>query len=227
METAVETAEKKTEERMALVETFIHDNGALVITDQATFDRADEITSEIKKRTKKLEDEYKEIVRPINASKKRIKALFDRPIEAYENLYTMLKKKSSAYLIEQERIQKEEQARRDEAARKEKARLEKKADRQEGKGNADAADATRNIADTIVAPTVATKVEKRGTYNVEKFTAEITDPAALLKWIAENNKVEYITFNQSLLNKEAQATKGKRQWPGVKVNRTIEARHRG
>lgn len=225
-ENQVVIAEKRTEENMAGVNAFIEQNSAVVIVDQESFDAVDATTRDVKKRITALKDEYKGIVKPLNEAKDKITALFKKPIEAYENFFNGQKKKSSDYLLEKERERRENQRKVDEAAAKERARLEKLADKQEAKGKTDSADMTRSIADTIVSPLVQPSVQKGGTYNVEKHTVIITDPAVLLKWILDNNHLEYITFNQSLFNKEAQSTKGRRTWPGTKNDKKFEPRYR-
>jgi len=110
----------------------------------------------------------------------------------------------------------------------ERATLQAEADKKRRQAEAAAAKAETKeaVAQTVVAPVIEKKVETRGQYGVERWTAQVKDKAEFVRWALGSSMLEYLTVNESLLNKEAQATKGARQWPGVAVTKSVEARRR-
>jgi len=68
-------------------------------------------------------------------------------------------------------------------------------------------------------------IEKpKGIATLTKYKTEVIDKNLFLTWCIQQKKLEYININESLLNKEAQATKGQRQWPGITINTKKEVR---
>lgn len=135
--------------------------------------------------------------------------------------------------------EKEEAARRaqEEAERKaresqnaeERKRLEAEAERRRREADkaAAAAETKEQIASTVVAPTVESPVVgARGMYTVDKYTAQVEDKKAFLAWVIQSGMLEYVEVNESMLSKEAQSTKGARQWPGIKVVKSLDSRMR-
>jgi hypothetical protein len=110
----------------------------------------------------------------------------------------------------------------------ERAKLQAEADkkRREAEAAAAKAETKEAVAQTVVAPVIEKKVEARGNYGVERWTVQVKDMAQFVRWALEKGMLEYLAVNESLLNKEAQATKGARQWPGIAITKSVEARRR-
>lgn len=135
--------------------------------------------------------------------------------------------------------EKEAQARRDAEEAERKAAQEQDAKKREAlekeaatKRSAQAAAAEKAevreaVASTVVAPIISKECNAQGQYTVEKFTAEVKDKVEFVRWALASNMLEYLEINESLLNKESQATKGERKWPGITVSKKMEARRRG
>lgn len=57
----------------------------------------------------------------------------------------------------------------------------------------------------------------KGLSDVRKWKAEITDPKALLVYLADKNLLHLVEFNMTELNNIAKSLKGMWDWPGVKA----------
>jgi len=131
-------------------------------------------------------------------------------------------KEEAARIAEAEARRKAQEA-TDAAERK---KLEAEAERKKKQAEAAAAKAEvkESVASTVVAPVFASKSEKKGIYTVDIYTAKVMDKSKFIQWVLSSNMLEYLTVNESLLNKEARATKGERQWPGVEIIKTYDSR---
>lgn len=208
------------------VNQFIEASAIANITDQDSYDKVLDTAKQIKLKAKDLEEKRKSITKPLDESKKIVMELFNKPINMLQMFENGLKKTMIAYINKKEQERLKEQKRRDEEAAKEKKKLEDKAKKEEDKGKTESAEITREIASSVVAPVVDRKVEKGGVYTVKRYTTVVQDKVAFLKWVVDSKMLEYVTVNVSQLNREAQGTKGERQWPGIKIVATDEPRMR-
>lgn len=180
-----------------------------------------------------IENKRVSITKPINESLRLINEFFKKPIERLQGLEGKIKNLMGGYIRRKELDAAEEQRKADEIARKEREKIEleakkarEKADQEFAKGNdgkaADLlakADLKEAEAACAVAPVIEPAVNRSGFSLVDTYTADVIDRARFIKWAVENNRLEYILTDDKLLNKEAKATKGSRQWPGVKVTK--------
>lgn len=106
------------------------------IDNQPQYDNAVQLTREIKRVAKRLEDQRKELVAPLNGQVKEINDWFKAPGTRLLNLEMDLKRVLQAYQQEQERIRIEAQRKADEEARRERERIEAQARAQREKEEA-------------------------------------------------------------------------------------------
>lgn len=212
--------------RVGEIEKWIEGTEVAPIADKPTYDKTVELTKAVKVRAKEIDEIRVSITGPLNESLKAANDFFNKPIRALQAFEAGLKRAISTYISDQERERLRVQREADEAARKERDRINAQAARLEDKGKVDAAQTTRQMADTVVAPVVAPVEKGAGVYNVTSYQVAVTDKTAFVRWALEGGRFEYLTINESLLKKEAQATKGERTWPGVSVTKTLGTRTR-
>ncbi len=186
----------------------------VAIKDQPDYENAGSILKEIKATSKILTDKRRAITVPLDNAKKEVMNLFRDPIESLSKAEGIVKKAMITYTDEQERIRlaQEEKLRKQaaaEEARKKKA-LEDRAKKAEAEGNAEKAEALREKKEEVKveAPVLAKRTETpKGVSYTDKWTAEVVDKSKL--------PIQYLEPNMSMLNKMAQATKGKVPIAGV------------
>jgi len=235
METVKNLVEISKEDRalIAASEKFIDSFGIKEIKNQEVYDTSARILTDIKTRIYDIEKKRVEIAKPIQDGLKALNDFFKRPIERLQGLETTLKRIMGDYIRRKELEAAEKQRAADEIARKEREKAEKeaakareKADREFAKGNESAAAAALEKADlkeaqaAAVAPVIAPEINKSGLSLVDNWKAEVIDKKRFLAWAVEKEALEYILIDEKLLNKEAKATKGSRQWPGVKITKS-------
>jgi len=177
----------------------------------------------IKTKFKELTDTRMSLTRPIEESKKRIIALFQRPLDFLSQAELSIKKAMVGWQTEQERIRRAEQARLDEIQRKEAEKLrqqaEKEAARAESlkteKGQAAAlakAEELKAKAEVVtsITPTVESKVEEVegvSTRKIWKFK------------IVDVNKIprEYLIPDEKYIGQIVRASKGKKLIEGIEI----------
>lgn len=187
---------------------------AYSVTDNETLLLADNALSKIKSRIAELENERLEITRPMDASKKRIMALFSKPIDALTMARTRINAAMSTYRNEQDRIRQEQERKLQEMARKEEDRkrkaLEDRAAKAAANGNTDKAAELLEKAEQVYVPApvvqssvVATKNKPRDVWQYE-----ITNVSLVPR--------EWMIPNDLLLGKQARATHDSLTIPGVR-----------
>lgn len=189
---------------------------------------------EASEQLKGLESNFKSKMRDYINEQERIRIEEQRKRDE-----TARREREKAEKEARERRQKEEEARRraEEAERKareeqdeaKKAELLKQAQKEKAKSDQEAlkADAKEQIKDTVVAPVSAPKVEKKGVSVIKKWRVEITNKKEFIRGCIERGDLYYLDINTGMLNKEAQATKGEKEWRGAKVVLDTETRVRG
>lgn len=125
---------------------------------------------------------------------------------------------------EKARLEAEEAEKRVAAARnaeeRQKAEAEAAKARAREQAAAAAAETKEQIAETVVAPVIAPTVNKGGVYGSDKWTVEIKSKKDFIQWAIAHDSLEYVLVDEKLLTKEAQATKGVRQWPGAVITKS-------
>ncbi len=186
----------------------------VAIKDQGEYENANNILKEIKATSKILTDKEKGITEPLNAAKKAVKDLFRSPLIILATAESVVKRVMIMYTADQEEKRKKQQEKLErqaaaEEARKKKA-LEDRAKKAEAEGNAEKAEALREKKEDVKveAPVLAKRTETpKGVSYRDMWMAEVKDFAKLPD--------EYKLPNMPMLNKMAQATKGKVPIAGV------------
>lgn len=125
------------------------------------------------------------------------------------------REKEDSLRLEAERKLKEAEVEKDDKKRKQ---LEKEALKASKKADtaSDRADLKESIASTVVAP-ISAPINRHGNYTVKTYSVEVLNKRAFIEWCLSTGMLEYLTINESLLNKEATATKGERSWNGIRT----------
>lgn len=161
-------------------------NSAITIkvADPQTYAEAADELAKVKGVAKRIEEQRKELTKPLDDEKKRVMDYVRPFTDALSRVETALKKGLGEYDAEQERKQRLAQAEAEEKARKEQERLEKRAETAEASGKVEKADALREQATTLVyaapAPVAAAPAVK-GLSKTKRYSGECTDLMALAK----------------------------------------------
>jgi Xaa-Pro aminopeptidase len=175
---------------------------------QADYLLAGELRSKLKGKIKRLEELRKSATVPLDTAKAIIMNWFKPVAARAEQGIEYLDELTIIYNEEQQRKAREAQAKADEEARKAREKAEAKARELEAQGKTEKAQAMQEKADSFVAPVIISTTPKvAGQAIKEVWYAEVTDFKALSD--------DYKLVNQSLLDKSAQASKGKLNIPGV------------
>jgi len=195
---------------VALLET----SKMLKINKQVDYDAAAEGLKNIKRISKEVEGERKKITEPLNKAKAAIMDLFRKPLVILGEAEEIVKKSMITYTDEQEKKRREQEEKlarqaKAEEDRKKKA-LEERAKKAEAEGKTEKAEELRDKKEEVRvdAPVLAPRTETpKGVSYRDKWTAEVADFAKLPD--------DYKLPNMAMLNKMAQATKGKVPISGV------------
>ncbi len=214
----------------------------LVIKSQPDYEMAGSWLKKIKGHAKAFDAERKKITVPLQTATKAVMDLFRPAAAKLGEAESIIKHTMVTYETEQERIRQEQQEKLRKQAAVEEARKKKALEEQARKQEEKAAEARRKAAEAedvkekarleaeaqkaeeeaekrrekkeevkVEAPVLASRVEApKGISYTIKWTAEVVDKSKL--------PIEYLEPNYSMLNKLAQATKGKIPVPGVKYN---------
>ena len=160
----------------------------------------------IRKTVKDIDNIRVSITSPLDAWKKKVKALYDAPIAILNNALSTYAMKMQVFLMAEAKKAEDEarkrQAKADEIARKEQEKLEKKAEKAEEKGKPEVADALRDQKEMVVpeAPVVNSVKLPKGIYEREVWTFRIVDATKIPR--------DYLIPNEKMLGQVAIATKG-------------------
>jgi len=194
----------------------------LKITDQPSLERAAEELLAIKGLRDQVEQTFGPIVRKAYETHREAVAQrkkVDAPLDEAEQI---LKHEIALYQIEQARLRREEQARIDaERERIAAEELEREIERAEAEGASKVEVAAiiqrgpQPQAPVVVrpVPTTAPGISMR-----ETWSAEVTDLAALVRFVAANPQyINLVAPNMTALNGLARSMKGAMKFPGVRV----------
>lgn len=177
------------------------------------------VLKESKASIKILEDRRKLITSPMDAAKKSVMDLFRPAVDAAAKLEKIIKPKISAYYSEQERLQKIAEAEAAEKQRKEREKLEAQADKARAKGQIEKAEALEVQSVTQVSVVAPAPQRVSGVSVRKSWVAEVTDPIAVCKLIAEGLiPPTVLDFKQSELNKIASTWQNSKEFAGLKIS---------
>lgn len=183
-------------------------NSFPALRNQADFIAVGDLRSQLKGKIKKLEELRKSVTVPMDTAKAIIMGWFKPVTAKAEQGIEYLDELTINYTEEQNRKAREAQAKADQEARIAREKAEAKARELEAQGKTEKAQAMQEKADSFVAPIITPATPKvNGQAIKEMWYAEVTDFKALPD--------DYKIVNQSLLDKSAQASKGKLNIPGV------------
>jgi len=215
-----ETAVVQAEAAATNTQIVLQEADSLAITSDADFQAAAVTLREVKTHWKDLDDQRKELVRPIQESERRINDLFRGPLEYLARAERVLKNKIGAYTEEQERLARLEQARLDEEARVAAQKLADKAERARAAGHYEKAAALEGAADNVVAAEAPPPPKAYGTYTRETWSAVVEDELALIQAVAAGIvPVRAITVNMAFLHQQARSMKADLNYPGVRAKK--------
>lgn len=217
---------------------------ALLVRTPREYEQVSAFLTQIKSRANEIEAHRKYLKEPYLEGGRRVDEFFKPPLQFLKDAETAAKNKLLGYQEEQRRIAAEEQRKLEEKARKEREALEAKARAEREKADAEAREIQRkadearaagnlaesvklrNQADKIVEKSEAkveaiqSKAEQVVAPKVEAYIPPIVGQSSRTVWKARvvNAKQvpdDYKIVDTAMLDKFAQATKGKVSVPGV------------
>lgn len=223
--------EKALEKEVQIIDKQVN---SLVISGE-TYELAGEMVLGMDKLIKKINDFFDEPIKLAHATHKNLTTKRSNLIKPIEDRKSMLKKKISVYLTEQERKRKEAQAKLDEERRqKEEAQRQKiiaQAEKAEAEGKTEKADKLMDkaaevyIPQTIVESEIDTNIQSEsGSVSAKNdIEIEVVDSYAFLSAVA--NKTLPISLVEIKENKIKQFIKlqGLQQIPGVHIREVVVA----
>lgn len=185
------------------------------ILNQEVYEAAAKILSDVKAKYKELDEKRKSITKPMDAAKDAVMDVYKPKLDLLKTTENSIKKMMVDYDTEQERKAAQQQRELQELANKEAERqkklLDAKIERAEASGKTGKVEELQTKKEEIIpafvpviAPTISTP--KTVSYKM-KWTAKVIDEKIVPR--------EYMTVNQSALDKVAQATKGSIKIAGV------------
>ena len=201
-------------------------NAEITISNQGDYDSAATILKTVKSRFKEIDEQRKEITKPLDAAKKSVMELFNLPLKALEKAESFLKNGMINYTTEQEIKAREEQLRlqklADQESAKQKKILDEKIARAEASGKTEKAEELQQQKENIIpiiAPVIAPQIETpKGVSFKENWSAVVTDANLVPR--------EWCIPDIKALNDVAKATKGTKQITGVefKMEKILSSR---
>jgi len=205
----------------------------VVITTEDEYLNNCELVKKVNGHTKKIDKERKVLLAPLNKQKDIINNYFNIALRPLRNLREKLRKSSVDYTDEQDQKRIEAQRKAETEAEKERQRLAAQAKRdaeksQKAAENGDHAKAEEFHLRSTVRQDMAESVEPvfipKETPKVvgisyrTDWSARVTDKKKFIEYCihcTQDNKLEYITINMTLLNSFAKSFKDTIELPGI------------
>lgn len=203
------------ESKQLIVEAlnFCKDIAEITINNTQEYVNASEFTKKVQNFLKNLENDRKKLVKPYNDTVKDVNNAYKEPLDALKNIRIKLRDATKGYDKKLKDENREKQRVIDEAAEKERQRLLKESEK---KGQED----LKEVAETIKTPVVQTeeipKVE--GRHFKKYWTVKVVCKAEFVSWCRKSLELQYLEIDTRALDKIAQATEGKVEFPGIKIN---------
>ncbi len=195
------------------VDVFLKSYENYDITTALAYASAGEDLKALKANYKKFDEKRKELTRPLDESKKKIKAFFDVPMGKLKAAQLLVSSVMVLWHSEQERIRKAEEDRLRAAKLKEAARLAKVAAKAQERGDTkkmnefDARAEEVSFAAPAVVPSRAAKIS--GLAMTKLWRYRIVDESKIPR--------QYMIPNAKMLGELARSMKGLAEIPGVEV----------
>lgn len=201
-------AQNQIQEAIALCKSVVN----ITINNNDEYEKNCELTRGVRTFYKNLDGTRKLIKEPYKAKADEVDKVFREPLRSLKNVERKLSMATSNYEIaienEQRRIAEEK-------------RKQLEAEKKTPKSAKDIEIQTDyyEYYEPPSPPRIA------GKQSIPKWTAEITDKAAFLKYVVENGELLLVDVNIKMLNKMAQDALGELDIPGVKCNKEMVSRY--
>lgn len=216
----IETSEVQVAPLRTGVSAIVTQADGIAISDQQDYQGAAEFLRTCKTMEKRVKDTFDEPVKKAHEAHKAITTVRAQLLDPISQAEKIVKRKMAGFVEEQERIAAEERRRAEAEARKaEEDRRLREAAELEARG--DSAAAEEAISAPIVVPVIVPETVKplaEGTSTRKKYRAEVVDPAALIRAVADGKAMAGLVIpNQQALDKLADSMKETLAIPGVRV----------
>jgi len=203
---------------------------AIVITTEDEYLSNCELTKKVTGYSKKVEQQRKAIVGPLNTEVKRINAYFYSARDPLKNLDEKLRKSLVDYTEEQKQKRLEAQRKADAEAEKQRLKLAAQAKKDEEKSQEAAengdhvkaedlhlrATVRQDMAEDVVPVVIPKAIPKvKGISYRTDWSAKITDKKKFIEYCVQNNQLHYLDINMKILNSFAKTVKDTVELPGV------------
>lgn len=183
------------------------------ITTPKMYEWAADTLRTMAERRKEVEAKQKELLAPINEAAKRLRDFFRAPLERLKRAEGALRSGIGAWDAEQRRLAIEKQAalqaEADRKAEEQRARLLAKAKEQKGKGSTAVKAELRDMADTIVAPTVHVAAPERKVQMRKVWSWEVTD--------ANKVPIGFMIVHSAIVTAYVRANHDRKPIPGIRI----------
>lgn len=197
------------------------------ITDNQEYEKACGFTRQLRGLHKDLDGDRKLLKEPHKKKADEVDNAFRETLTALKNIERKLSRATSDYEIAIENERKRIAAEKAEAERK-RLEDEKKAEETPAENIAGVHVITKKAPPLLqVVPEEPPPPPPQivGKQSIPKWTAEITDKAAFLRYVVENGELLLVDVNIKMLNKMAQDALGKLNIPGVKCNKEMVSKY--
>lgn len=193
------------------------------ITDNQEYEKACGFTRQLRGLRKDLDGDRKLLKEPHKKKADEVDNAFRETLTALKNIERKLSRATSDYEIAIENERKRIAAEKAEAERK-RLEAEKKAE------ETPAVFKTHPLTPEIIPPALIETPPPPppqivGKQSIPKWTAEITDKAAFLRYVVENGELLLVDINIKMLDKMAQDALGELNIPGVKCNKEMVSKY--
>lgn len=191
---------------------------ALVVKTQPQYDEANKFILTIKSLQKEIKDTFGPIITKAFQAHKEAKAQETRHLEPLLKAEAFIKDKMMVYLRQQEAIRAEQERKLQAEAEKKRQEALAKAEAARAEGKESKAEKYEEKAAQVVAPQLASTVDKGSAIVTKRWSAEVTDLMALVKGVAAGQvPLACVEANMVALNGQARALKNSMNYPGVKA----------
>ncbi len=173
----------------------------------------------IKNKIRAMDDQRKQMTRPVDEAKKQIMDFFRTPVGFLKDAECILKRSMLSYQDEKEREARKEQARLKKRQQEEQERLACEAEEIEKAGDSETANAiiehAATIPETII---VETTPKVTGVRTSIRWSAELLNKTDVIKGVLDGSIPDIaIDINMKFFNQQAVSLKGAFNYSGVKV----------
>jgi len=210
-------AQKQIQEALS----FCQSVAEITIADNSEYEKACALTRKVREIWKEIDASRKNLKAPYSIKAREVDGVFKDPLTSIKNIERKLSRATSDYEIA---IENEIRRVAEEKAEAERKRIE--AERHKpGLLPPAGTPPFPPLPPTVIETPPPPPPKVAGKQSIPKWTAEITDKAAFLKYVVENGELLLVDVNIKMLNKMAQDVLGELSIPGVKCNKEMVSRY--